>query len=123
MAGLSLAISSGIPYFATHLDLNCPTKRGPIPDCGSICKLLETTTGQALKGSFGKPSQKYIDEIFKLLPAGESVIVGDRYSTDFKLGEKMGIRRFLVKTGEKIPNFVSEKYVVEDLYSLLRVIE
>lgn len=35
-----------IPYLATNLNLVCPVKFGFIPDCGSICGVLENATGR-----------------------------------------------------------------------------
>ena len=38
-------IREGVPYIATHPDINCPTERGFKPDVGSFIALIEKSTG------------------------------------------------------------------------------
>ncbi len=33
-------ILKGMPFIATHADLVCPTENFPVPDCGSIIKMI-----------------------------------------------------------------------------------
>lgn len=99
-------INSGIPYSITHIDLACPSAYGPIPDCGSITKLIESTTNSNWEMHFGKPSKMLGDIILKNLKIQDvdlenAFMVGDRYYTDIALGNSIGIKTCHVATGEK----------------------
>ena len=37
-------IRQGVPFIATHPDLNCPTPQGPIPDCGAMIAAVTAAT-------------------------------------------------------------------------------
>jgi 4-nitrophenyl phosphatase len=94
-------INSGVPWFLTHIDLACPSAEGPIPDCGSIGKLLEATTGIPPVGHFGKPGDLMLCYLRGLIEPGEDVIVaGDRLYTDAAIGLELGVRTVLVCSGE-----------------------
>ena len=92
-------INRGVPYYITHIDLACPTSKGPIPDCGAIGKLFEATTGVAPMGNFGKPSDLLRQYILRILK-GRAMVAGDRLYTDAQLGLDLSIDTILVKTGE-----------------------
>ena len=47
-------IREGALFLATHLDINCPTETGFIPDCGSFCAAISLSTGKQPK-YLGKP--------------------------------------------------------------------
>ena len=49
-------VRQGLPYFATHADVNCPTPRGPIPDVGAMMALVEKSTGGCRIKSSGSPT-------------------------------------------------------------------
>jgi len=94
-------INLNIPFYATHIDLNCPTKKGPMPDCGSITSLLEQTTGKKCKGHFGKPSNYLAETIKDIMGSRKKFLVaGDRIYTDINFGMKLGAVTLLVGTGE-----------------------
>ena len=38
---------AGVPYIATHPDLNCPTETGFMPDIGATIEYVRTSTGRA----------------------------------------------------------------------------
>ena len=98
-------------YYATHLDLNCPTLNGPIPDCGSIIKLIEYTTCIEVSGHFGKPSEEYVKYIQNIIPSGNTLVVGDRATTDYVTGQLLGAQTFLVETGDIIKDeYKTTKY-------------
>ena len=42
-------IRQGALFLATHLDINCPTETGFIPDCGSFCAAISLSTGKQPK--------------------------------------------------------------------------
>lgn len=94
-------IRNGALFLATHLDLNCPTEDGFIPDCGSMCAMIEASTGVKPK-YLGKPFRETVDMI-KLTTGkkdAELAFVGDRLYTDIATGVKNGITGILVLTGE-----------------------
>ncbi len=103
-AKLSIAcehINLNVPLYATHIDLNCPSKKGPMPDCGSIVSLLETTTKKKCNDHFGKPSKHLVNTIKDILGSRRDFLVaGDRIYTDVNFGLKLGAVTLLVGTGE-----------------------
>ena len=53
-------IREGALFLATHLDINCPTETGFIPDCGAICNMITETTDKK-PIYLGKPSKEVVD--------------------------------------------------------------
>jgi 4-nitrophenyl phosphatase len=99
-------INQGSDYHITHIDLACPSLNGPIPDCGSIARLIEATTNKTWGYDFGKPSfqlgyliEKKLEQLN--IDVKEAVLIGDRYYTDIALGNNIGTVTCHVKTGEK----------------------
>jgi len=104
---LSLActlIRKGVPFIATHPDLNCPTEDGFIPDCGAICAFITASTGVKPK-YLGKPYTETLDFILEYLNCTREdiVFVGDRLYTDIAIGARHGVFSVLVLTGETRP--------------------
>lgn len=95
-------VSKGVPYVVTHPDYFCPTERGPQPDCGAFAKVIELATGIRPKAVLGKPNPLMLDEALERAQAKKSdtVLVGDRLSTDIAMGRSGGIDTVLVLTGE-----------------------
>lgn len=90
-----------IPYLATHPDLICPVEFGFVPDCGSICRMIFESTGK-MPEFVGKPNPLMPElamERFGCSP-GETLVVGDRLSTDIEAGINAGADTALVLTGE-----------------------
>jgi HAD superfamily hydrolase (TIGR01457 family) len=94
-------IRRGIPFIATHPDLNCPTESGYIPDCGAMAALISASTGIQPK-VIGKPHREIIDMILrkKAYDAEQLAIVGDRLYTDMATGFNARICTVLVLSGE-----------------------
>jgi len=94
-------IRKGAVFIATHMDLNCPTEQGPIPDCGSICAMITASTGIKPK-YLGKPFNETIGAILRIsgCRTDEMAIIGDRLYTDIAMGYKNGVTSILVLTGE-----------------------
>jgi HAD superfamily hydrolase (TIGR01450 family) len=93
---------ASVPYYATHLDVVCPTERGNIPDAGSMIALLEKATGRTPEKAFGKPDSDMVRFLFakhQVLPE-ESVFIGDRVYTDYVMARNCGARFLGVLTGE-----------------------
>ena len=57
-------IRSGAEFLATHLDINCPTEDGFIPDCGSFCAAITLSTGKKPK-YVGKPYPETVEMILE----------------------------------------------------------
>ncbi len=95
-------VRAGLPYIATHPDLNCPTKGGFMPDIGAMIAFVQTSTGRLPDKVIGKPNRTIIDELSNRLhmPLEHLAIIGDRLYTDIALGETTGITTILVLSGE-----------------------
>ena len=95
-------IQKGIPYLATHPDINCPTSTGFIPDVGSFLALIELSTGKKPFIICGKPATPMGDGIRGLgnWDARHIAMFGDRLSTDIALANNNGFLGVLVLTGE-----------------------
>jgi len=92
----------GVDYIGVNPDLNCPMEGGKfIPDCGSIAKLVEASTGR-FPEFFGKPSRHTLDYVIDVTGYKEEEIafVGDRLYTDIAVTENSNATSILVLTGE-----------------------
>ncbi len=94
-------IRGGATFLATHLDINCPTEDGFIPDCGAMCALIEMSTGVKPK-YLGKPFAETAEMVLELTGAKRENVafVGDRIYTDVATGVNNGSTGILVLTGE-----------------------
>ena len=94
-------IRGGAAFIATHMDLNCPTEEGFIPDCGSICAMITASTGVKHR-YFGKPFGETLEMIEDMTGCRKEdmAIVGDRLYTDIAMGYKNGVASILVLSGE-----------------------
>lgn len=92
----------GLPYIATHPDINCPVDGGYMPDIGAMIAFIGKSTGREPDVVVGKPNKVIIDMMahksgFQL---HEMVMIGDRLYTDIALGKTTGITTVLVLSGE-----------------------
>ena len=96
-----LYIRNGAEFLATHLDINCPTQNGFIPDCGSMCAAIALSTGKQPKYT-GKPFKETVDYVLEKTGAEleKVTFVGDRLYTDVKTGVNNGAHGILVLSGE-----------------------
>ena len=95
-------IRKGVPFLATNPDLVCPLDGGEyIPDCGSICIMLENATKKKPL-YIGKPSSIIVDVIskFKNVEKSKIAMIGDRLYTDVKMANNNGMISILVLSGE-----------------------
>lgn len=94
-------VRDGVPFIATHMDINCPTETGYMPDCGAMCALIEASAGRKPR-FLGKPFKETVDMILKITGTKleNIVFVGDRLYTDVATGVNNGAKGFLVLTGE-----------------------
>jgi 4-nitrophenyl phosphatase len=124
-------VREGIPYLATHHDLNCPTQVGVMPDIGAMIAFVEASTGRRPDVVVGKPHYPMLEAIqLKVdVPAEAMCVVGDRLYTDIALGQ-CGLTTVMVLSGEARredlqgsefqPDFVLEN--LGELAALLRSI-
>lgn len=121
-----LFLREGMPFIATHPDINCPSERGPLPDLGAMLRLIEASTGRAPDHIIGKPHAGIIEGALKIagFNAGQSAMVGDRLYTDIEAGNRHGLLSILVLSGETTleqaqSSDIQPKLVFEDLKSLI----
>lgn len=128
LANFCLQVRQGLPYIATHPDINYPDPRGYLPDAGAFIELIHASTGRLPQAVIGKPSA----EILKQLAAqwhvdtSEILMVGDRLYTDIQLARNAGAMSALVLTGEaKMVNLesstVKPDLVCADLNELMGI--
>lgn len=108
-------IRAGVPFIATHPDINCPTETGYIPDCGAMTALLTASTGVTPK-VIGKPNREIIDAMFRKKPVqrDQVAMVGDRLCTDIVMGYNAGVTSVLVLSGEAKESDVSSALIKPD---------
>lgn len=120
-------VRQGLPYIATHPDVNCPSPEGPVPDIGAMMSLVEASTGRKADVVIGKPNPGIVNALadeWGLSPE-DLVMVGDRLYTDIALGQTAGVRTVLVLSGEtRLEDVDNAKYqpdlVCENLADLTR---
>jgi len=94
-------VRAGVPYVATHPDINCPTENGFKPDIGAMIAFVVTSTGRRPDVIVGKPNAPLVDALAEKtgFPVQAHCMVGDRLYTDIALGQ-WGIVTALVLSGE-----------------------
>jgi 4-nitrophenyl phosphatase len=94
-------VRSGLPYIATHPDVNCPTETGFIPDIGAVIALVSASTGRQPDVIVGKPHAPMVEAVVEKtgFQPQEIAMVGDRLYTDIALGAA-GLNTVLVLSGE-----------------------
>lgn len=111
----SRLLTNGVDFIATNPDLVCPTSFGYIPDCGAICKMLETTTGKK-PIYIGKPNATMIELAIKNsgFLKEDAIVIGDRLYTDIASGINAGITTAVVLTGETKREDIKETKFIPD---------
>lgn len=95
-------LDHGVEFVATNVDKVCPIENGRfIPDCASMCSMLENATGRIPK-YIGKPEPDMIWTVCKKfgIPLEKTVMVGDRLYTDIAAGAAAGVTTVCVLSGE-----------------------
>ena len=120
---------AGLPYIATHPDINCPTESGFIPDIGAIMELVATSTGRRPDVIIGKPYAPMAEALAVKteLDLDQITMVGDRLYTDIALGRN-GLSTVLVLSGETAAEDLENSeftpdYVMRDLAELVDTLE
>jgi 4-nitrophenyl phosphatase len=121
-------IVAGVPYIATHPDINCPTETGFMPDIGAMIEMIAASTGKRPDVIIGKPNSPIASSVAdKLnLPVEAICMVGDRLYTDIALGQS-GMMTVLVLGGETQPDQVGPApiqptFVMRDLAELTDIL-
>jgi HAD superfamily hydrolase (TIGR01457 family) len=120
-------LRAGVPFIATHPDINCPTEDGFIPDCGAMLELIKASTGVVPQKIIGKPNKEIVEAVLlkKNYQLTEVAMVGDRLYTDIATGKKAGITSILVMSGETTPvtlkqSDIQPDYVFENLGAIAK---
>ncbi|MBQ9545019.1 MAG: HAD-IIA family hydrolase [Clostridia bacterium] len=105
-------IRNGVKAYGVNMDYNCPTKRGFMPDCGSIAALIKASTGVQLE-FFGKPSRHTFDYVVERTGVSPEKLtfVGDRMYTDIAVADGTPASSVLVMTGETTPQILADSPV------------
>jgi 4-nitrophenyl phosphatase len=95
-------IRRGVPWIATHPDINCPVPGGFIPDAGAIAAAIVASTGVPPQVVIGKPHPYIFQEALTRLgtPPAVTAMVGDRLYTDIVGARRAGLVAILVLSGE-----------------------
>ena len=98
-------VRAGLPYVATHPDVNCPTTGGFMPDIGAVIAFVKASTGREPDLVVGKPSRRMAEAAAQKLavPLAALAMIGDRLYTDIALGQAAAIPSVLVLSGETRP--------------------
>jgi len=116
---LCTLVRQGLPYIATHPDLNCPTDSGPVPDIGAIIEFVAASTGRYPDQIIGKPNRFMLDYVHEVtgIVVEEMAMVGDRLYTDVAMSEH-GLTSILVLSGEtKATDLETSKYVPDYVFN------
>ena len=88
---------------ATNPDRYCPFPGGRgEPDCAAVVAAIEACTGATCEANLGKPNPAMLHAALDGLDAApeDCIMVGDRLSTDVRMGLDTGVAAALVLTGE-----------------------
>ncbi len=123
-------VRAGLPYIATHPDLNCPVEGGYEPDIGAIMAFVEASTGRRADVIVGKPHAPMVEMAAQKLglPVEALCMVGDRLYTDIAMGQTAPLHTALVLSGETRPDDLARSafqpdYVFDDLMGLLEAVK
>ncbi len=94
-------LGKDVTFIATNPDMTCPVSFGFIPDCGSMCYMLEVATGKKPM-YIGKPEPTMVNIVCEKFGYNkdEAVVIGDRIYTDIAAGLNAGVTAVCVLSGE-----------------------
>lgn len=97
----NVIFSRQVPYIATHPDKTCPTNYGFAPDCGAICDMIETATGKT-PIFIGKPAPLMPEICMQMtgIDRSQTVVIGDKMTTDILSGLRSDTKTILVLSGD-----------------------
>ena len=124
-----ILLNRGVTWLATNPDWVCPTWYGSVPDCGSVCQMLERATGKTPR-FLGKPQpdMAYLAMERTGFAPKQTVLLGDRLYTDIACGVNAGVDTVFVLSGEgteaDIEKFgVQPTWVRRDIAELLQELQ
>ncbi len=96
----TLLIRAGARFIGTNPDSSFPSPEGLVPGAGSILALIESASGCA-PTIIGKPERGMFEAALRQAGAkpAETLMIGDRISTDIVGANALGIQTALVMTG------------------------
>jgi len=94
------AVQNADVFLSTDPDVVVPTGDGEIPGTGAVTRAVESAAGREAT-TVGKPSSVAARAALDALGTSpdDTVFVGDRLDTDVALGERVGARTALVRSG------------------------
>lgn len=116
-------VRAGLPYIATHPDINCPTREGFVPDIGAIHAFIEASAGRWPDVVVGKPGHEMVSRMLAQAGAEASTttVVGDRLYTDIAAGKNNGLASVLVLSGEsRLEDLATAKAAPDLVFSSVR---
>jgi len=111
----TLLVRRGARFIGTNPDASFPAPEGLVPGAGSILALLEVATGSA-PTVMGKPARAMFDVALQRLQTSpsETLMIGDRISTDIAGAQALGIQTALVMTGVETAQSLRASAVAPD---------
>jgi 4-nitrophenyl phosphatase len=100
LATAAVFIARGARFVATNPDPSLPSEWGQLPGAGALLAFLTTTTGVE-PTVVGKPGRILFEEALRRLngSAADTVMVGDRLTTDVAGAQRAGLRAVLLLSG------------------------
>lgn len=121
----TLLIRGGADFIGTNPDPSIPTPEGLAPGAGSIIAAVQAAT-DCRPIIIGKPHPPMFEAALRLLGTNpdETLMIGDRLTTDIEGAQQVGLRTALVLTGvttraELAASGVQPDGVYEDLTTLM----
>lgn len=102
MATALKVLDDETPFYGTDPDRTYPTQDGTLaPGSGAIIHAVSGVTEREPDRIFGKPGEAMREAALDGLDVdpADCLVVGDRLSTDIALGESVGMRTVLVRSG------------------------
>jgi 4-nitrophenyl phosphatase len=128
LASATYLINNGAGFIGTNPDVTFPTEYGPLPGAGSMLAFLETATG-VKPLILGKPNTTIFEQALRTLGGTRSntVMVGDRLSTDVEGAHAAGLRSVLLLSGISTLDDVAASntkpdWIMDDLEALTEFI-
>ncbi|MFB6183168.1 MAG: HAD-IIA family hydrolase [Haloarculaceae archaeon] len=122
------AAESDTPFVGTDPDRTFPSDDGPLPGSGAIVAALAGVLDRDPDLVVGKPSDYAVAAVLDAVDAspGDCLVVGDRLSTDVRLGERAGTTTALVLSGvtdraDVEASSIRPDYVLDSVADLDRV--
>ena len=112
----TLLIRAGARFIGTNPDPSFPSPEGLVPGAGSIIALIEAASGQS-PTIIGKPERGMFDAALHQLGAlpEETLMIGDRISTDISGARMLGMQTALVMTGVETESSLRKSEVQPDM--------